>query len=291
MSSKRWVFTLNNYTSDHEDYLRSLDCVYLVFGKEVGESGTPHLQGFVTFKTMHRLSAMKKLLPTAHWEIAKAESDKAANYCKKDNDYYEKGTVPTVGGRSDLSEIHLMVKAGATDAQICDKYPSQFYRYFAGIAKARSLMPVVYPSVVPYPLTPWQQNLNELLNRPPQDRIIHFMVDKDGNVGKSWFTLYYASLHPGKVQIMKPGRKADMAYELKTDIRVFFLDCPRSRHEVLDYDFLESLKDRLVFSPKYASVTKVLPPLHVVVMINEEPDRTKLSSDRYDIWYPSPIPS
>jgi len=108
-------------------------------------------------------------------------------------------------------------------------------------------------------------------------------VDENGNKGKSWFSLYYASLHPGKVQIMKPGKKADMAYELKTDIRVFFLDCPRSRHEVLDYDFLESLKDRLVFSPKYQSTTKVMPACHVVVLCNEMPDSTKLSHDRYDI--------
>jgi len=46
---KRFAFTLNNYNGDEEQRCRAFieaDCSYGIIGKEVGEHGTPHLQGF-----------------------------------------------------------------------------------------------------------------------------------------------------------------------------------------------------------------------------------------------------
>ena len=43
----------------------------MVYGRETGSNGTPHLQEFVTFKAMKRFSAMKKINDQAHWEVAK----------------------------------------------------------------------------------------------------------------------------------------------------------------------------------------------------------------------------
>lgn len=83
--SKSWVFTLNNYTEKDETFLSDLEKTYLIYGREVGANGTPHLQGFITFKCTHRLSAVRKLLPRAHWEIAKSKD--AMNYCMKEGDY------------------------------------------------------------------------------------------------------------------------------------------------------------------------------------------------------------
>jgi len=48
--AKRWVFTLNNYTDEDISALADASTVnggetfsYLVFGREVGESGIPYL--------------------------------------------------------------------------------------------------------------------------------------------------------------------------------------------------------------------------------------------------------
>ncbi len=55
---------------------------YTIVGKETGESGTPNLQGYVVLRNS-RLSAMKKLLPKAHWEPAKGNTDQNVEYCSK----------------------------------------------------------------------------------------------------------------------------------------------------------------------------------------------------------------
>lgn len=80
-STKSWLFTINNYTERDIKWLESLEVNAMTVGKEVGENGTPHLQGFVTWKRTYRLGALKKLHEKAHWEPAKACD--AANYCRK----------------------------------------------------------------------------------------------------------------------------------------------------------------------------------------------------------------
>ncbi len=56
---------------------------YLTFQVEVGESGTPHFQGFVQFEDKLRLTALKKLHKHAHWEKRRGTPYEAAHYCQK----------------------------------------------------------------------------------------------------------------------------------------------------------------------------------------------------------------
>jgi len=142
--SSRWCFTLNNWNSDHEDTLKTVPTQYLVYGKEKGESGTPHLQGFVTFKSQKRLSALKKLLPTAHWEIAKGTSLQAADYCKKDGDFTELGSPPTSGKRTDLLAVCDMVKDGRTMQDIASEHPDTFVKFGRGIRDLKLTLDTKY---------------------------------------------------------------------------------------------------------------------------------------------------
>lgn len=84
-ASKSWTFTLNNYTDQECDILKNEIKKYgsnYRVQSEVGESGTPHLQGFIELTTKGRPSetfSCKRI----HWE--KARSDKhARKYCCKD---------------------------------------------------------------------------------------------------------------------------------------------------------------------------------------------------------------
>jgi len=92
--SRAWIYTLNNYSPEEVSAVQGLDCVYNVFGYEVGESGTPHLQGYIQFQHQKTLSAVKKLMPRAYLAPRKGTIDQAVDYCKKDGKYEEFGVKP-----------------------------------------------------------------------------------------------------------------------------------------------------------------------------------------------------
>lgn len=79
--SKNWVFTLNNPVVQIEwpDFVK-----YAVWQLEKGESGTPHYQGYVEFKTNQRLGAVRVVLPGAHWENREKPRAAAIKYCEKE---------------------------------------------------------------------------------------------------------------------------------------------------------------------------------------------------------------
>lgn len=94
-----YVFTVNNYTEEDECQVYAMpwevkDCRYIVVGKETGESGTPHLQGYISFHQPKSLKQLREWFPTAHFENRKGTPAQASDYCKKDGDYFEWGTLP-----------------------------------------------------------------------------------------------------------------------------------------------------------------------------------------------------
>lgn len=85
----KWCFTLNNYTDKEYDYLKTeletLETKYII-GKEVGENGTPHLQGYVNFiKKVRPLEKIKN--KRIHWEKCKGSEEANIKYCSKDGNY------------------------------------------------------------------------------------------------------------------------------------------------------------------------------------------------------------
>jgi hypothetical protein len=289
--AKHWTFTLNNYNEASITKLLSLEdeglVAYLCFGKEVGESGTPHLQGFVSFKEKQTLRACTTHLGQAHFEVAR-NVPKSIAYCKKDGDFTEYGQLPrgAGGARNDLAAFIEAVKGKqvTTMKEVREKHPevaARYERYCRDFLEDNR----VVEDVPYYPLRIWQAELYAELRLSPNARKIKFIVDPVGNTGKSWFAQYCEQVFPvGQVQVLAPTRKQDMAYALDVSIRIFFLDAPRCKNgEFIQYDFLEQLKDRRVFSSKYESRMKRLDAVHVIVLMNEHPNMQALSADRYDI--------
>lgn len=279
--SRRWCFTINNYTSADETIVQAFPYAYLVYGREKGEQGTPHLQGYVEFSKRMTLSGCKLLHTTAHWESAKGTSHEASTYCKKDQDFFEDGILAPErqGKRTDLERLRDAINDG-------ERNPKRLRQEYSAALKYPSVVRQLLIDTRPKPKCPdiclyeWQKPFVALVQLDPHPRQIWFVVDPKGNGGKSTFCTYLEALHDN-VQVMKPGRKMDMAYDFIEETRILLMDCPRSRADVLQYDFLEEVKDGRVFSTKYEPVTKRPGPCHVIVFMNEPPDRTKLSLDRF----------
>ena len=69
--------------------------VYLCFGKEVSQNGTPHLQGYVSFKNaVYRPSRFFEQYGNGHFSMARGSADQNAEYCAKEGDFTEYGTRP-----------------------------------------------------------------------------------------------------------------------------------------------------------------------------------------------------
>ncbi len=104
---------------------------YLIFGKEIGTNGTPHLQGYVCFDTRKRQATVKAVVSArAHLEVKRGSPKQAADYCKKDGDYKEFGKLPGgAGSRSDLAELYNRIKDGESRDEIGATFPGQYIRY------------------------------------------------------------------------------------------------------------------------------------------------------------------
>lgn len=93
--SKRFTFTLNNY-NDHDLYqLSQLPCRYMIVGREVSSTGTPHLQGYVTFENGRSLAAVRTgHLARCHVEVPAYDSLVCIRYCAKGGNFTERGKCP-----------------------------------------------------------------------------------------------------------------------------------------------------------------------------------------------------
>lgn len=118
-----WTFTVNNYTEEEYKELLEGDYNYIIIGKEVGDSGTPHLQGYLQLKKKKRLTAMKKIHQTAHWEIARGTAEENKVYCSKDNKFEERGTMVIAGKKKvDMVKAVYQIVEGTSTKDLLDEH-------------------------------------------------------------------------------------------------------------------------------------------------------------------------
>lgn len=163
--SRNYCFTWNNYTeSDYEGLKTKLsekDVNYWVIGKEIGDSGTPHLQGYVMFANPRATGGLKKKYGAKiHWEYRMGTHEQARDYCKKGEQpkdewkqmgsigpnwsknaiYEEWGKEPEQGKRNDLNELKNRILSGATTVdEIVVDDPMKFHQYGRTLNKIEDL--------------------------------------------------------------------------------------------------------------------------------------------------------
>lgn len=80
---RSWCFTLNNYDKkDIKNLEKEFKDEKYVFQEEVGENGTKHLQGVVTFKNQRYMNGLKMIDDRIHWEVCKNVMA-SRQYCQK----------------------------------------------------------------------------------------------------------------------------------------------------------------------------------------------------------------
>lgn len=132
---RSWCYTLNNPTEEEINSLKALDPEKVachVFAHEVGEQGTPHLQGYLRFKKPCRLSWWKNQLPRVHVEARRGTEQQAWDYCIKDgNVLFTLGqplqgqAYPTVAAERDA--VIEEIEAGHSFADIRSRHKGFFF--------------------------------------------------------------------------------------------------------------------------------------------------------------------
>lgn len=153
--TRSWCFTLNNPTAlivldDDKVILQGIQ--YLLYQKEKAPTtGTIHLQGYVYFANPRARGgvqlAISKLAddhPADQISVRACRGNVDQNniYCTKEDRLegpFEWGNMPKQGARTDLEEIKNLIKNGATEAEVAERYFGQYVRYYRGIREYRTL--------------------------------------------------------------------------------------------------------------------------------------------------------
>nr|QTE03443.1 MAG: replication-associated protein [Tarsiger cyanurus CRESS-DNA-virus sp.] len=160
---KNWCFTLNNYTEDSYANVQAYAeryASYAVIGKERGESGTPHLQGYLQLEARCRFETIKaRTDPGIHLEPARGTPLSNRTYCIKDGDFWEHGQLAHErGSKSSREEIVVdfrarMVRGRQGMVEFADSFPATYF--FSGHALLRNYAHLVSPAERPAISVDW----------------------------------------------------------------------------------------------------------------------------------------
>ncbi len=109
---------------------------YLICQLEIGELGTPHLQGYLETSRPVERNWVENAFPLgfAHWEFARKGSKACARYCSKEatreDGPWEYGkSISGQGARADLDHIGDRIKDGEKIRTIAIEHPGKYFQY------------------------------------------------------------------------------------------------------------------------------------------------------------------
>lgn len=274
--SKYWCFTLNNYTEEEIGNLETTFSKFEIlygYGREVGEQGTPHLQGWIESKNKIRPLETFKGLKRIHWEKRKGTKEQNIKYCAKEGNY--KTNVLDLARKRELLGI-------VTDDKL--------YEWQRQVLKKATIDKIDDREVV------WVWSRKGCTGKTTLAKLLCLCHNAILLDGKKSDILYSAAEHvlaqsdskdqdpESKQEKQKNGQSDHCTQTLSFYMRrIFILDLSRTMENFVSYDSIEKLKNGFWFSGKYESKMILIPPPIVIIFANFEPDVTKLSYDRWNI--------
>lgn len=150
--SRSYCFTLNNYTEEHLELIfenwacnrYSKDIRYMIFGYEIGEKGTMHLQGYLELFKPQRLTGIKRIIgiEQIHWEIRRGTREQARDYCMKEGSIEEFGDWEAggQGSRTDLTRVLHAIDTKTPIREIMETFPNEMASRMRFFEKYRELI-------------------------------------------------------------------------------------------------------------------------------------------------------
>lgn len=135
---------------------------------------------------------------------------------------------------------------------------------------------------------PWQNEIIARLEKQ-NDRQVMVIVDRYGNSGKTAIAFRLTAEHRGAYCPEMTDAKDYMAWALAHQTAgTFCLDIPKAgdiRRDAEIWKAVEQMKNGYLWDKRHHWQEAYIMPPKVLVLTNDEPDRTMLSRDRWDIGY------
>lgn len=303
--SNRVCFTLNNPTEEEKTTLQerlnqlySQQCIiYAIVGSEVApQTGTPHLQGFVSLKPSFMKantgtpSRWKSLIPglaRSHLENAYGSDQDSKTYCSKESVFLELGNPadPALGGSySHLLRATTLEECANIDPELRLKYHFQL----KDILQQAFVQQYSTPSQEITHLSRWQYNAAwNLITQ--NNRQIQWIVDEKGGRGKTTLRDFLAHRLGSSCFFTTGGKNENVIHSLvnrQTLIKYVVFDYPRhTKPEFYNWKLFEDFKNGDIVSGKYNSVVLKFPSIKVLVLGNHLLDdvRDRLTYDRWNV--------
>lgn len=251
----KFIMVHNNYSN--EDIVQiglffEYYCSDFICAKEIGKTGTPHLQcAFITKKKMTYKQIMNITKIKCHFETMKGKWFEAWKYCIKEY--------------------------SNTNHNICFS------------SKELPILKKDIPILEIKPLTnlyPWQKDIINIINTIPNDRTVYWIYDDTGNNGKTALTKHIYQEY-NDVLIFSKGKANDIAYQICQSNflpKLCIFDITRTMFENISYQALEEIKNGCINTYKYEGGFKIFPSPHLIVFSNSMPCIRKLTKDRWKIY-------
>ena len=215
---RRWAFTLNNYNEEEpwrkvEELSEQKAIKYLVVGREIEPStGTRHLQGYVEYLNCRSFNGTTRHLYSifegnVHLEVVHSSLNDNYIYCmKEDSDpFVFQGAKKDSNTKVEHAKIGEMAELAAKQGTEAAKaaFGMDYYVSKNAVDKAANAvrsdiaLAAMKEKFENATLKPWQDIVMKLIEMQGDGEIL-FVVDEQGNQGKTWLTQYITLTQEGQ---------------------------------------------------------------------------------------------